>query len=120
MSIERGDVIHQGQVIAQYRKARNWSQFDLAEALQVDVRTVQRMEQQSMIKSPERRRLLVGLLGIPGILMGLEDDHPIIEKTNIVFNYDQMAFLEDQMTTRWEMYHTGGTLRAARGLDMWI
>ena len=31
-----------------------------------------------------------------------------------------MAFLEDQMTTRWEMYHTGGTLRASRGIDIWI
>jgi len=31
-----------------------------------------------------------------------------------------MSFLEDEMSTCWELYYTGGTLRAARGLDMWI
>src|SRR5260370_41789445 len=45
------DVAHQGQVIAQYRKAKKWSQQDLAEVLCVDERTVQRMEKQQMIKS---------------------------------------------------------------------
>jgi tetratricopeptide (TPR) repeat protein len=31
-----------------------------------------------------------------------------------------MSFLEDVMTTRWDMYHTGGTVRAAQGIDVWI
>ncbi len=111
---------HQGQVVAQYRKAKKWSQQDLAGTLRVDTRTVQRMECQTMIKNIGRRRLLVGLLGIPAALLGLEDEQKRADSTKIVVNQDRMAFFEDEMTTRWEMYHTGGTTRASRGLDMWI
>ena len=118
MNITPTDVAHQGQVIAQYRKARKWSQEDLAEALCIDVRTVQRMEKQPMIKSINRRELLVGLLGIPLAFMGLESQK-LTEKTNFIFNNDRMSFYEGEMAARWELFHTGGTIRAARGLDMW-
>ena len=74
MNISTADVTHQGQVVTQYRKAKKWSQEDLAEALRVDVRTVQRMEKQPMIKNITRRRLLVGLLGIPAAFMELENE----------------------------------------------
>jgi len=111
---------HQGQIIAQYRKLKKWSQQDLAEALRADVRTVQRMEQQHMIKSVSRRQLLVGLLGIPATLMALDPLQALIIKPSLALNHDRMTFFEDEMAARWELYHTGGTLRAARGLDMWI
>src|SRR5712692_1786066 len=121
VNINTADVTHQGQVITQYRKAKKWSQEDLAEALQVDVRTVQRMEKQAMIKNISRRQLLMGLLGIPAALMELENGllHQAL-KTPLTLNKDRMSFLEDEMPTRWELYYTGGTLRAARGLDIWI
>ena len=121
MNINSADVTHQGQVITQYRKAKKWSQEDLAEALHVDVRTVQRMEKQAMIKNINRRQLLIGLLGIPAALMELENEllHHTL-KTPLVLNNDRMSFLEDEMSTRWELYYTGGTLRAARSLDMWM
>lgn len=121
MSINSSDVTHQGQVITQYRKAKKWSQEDLAEALQVDVRTVQRMEKQAMVKNINRRQLLIGLLGIPAALMELENEllHQAL-KAPLVLNNDRMSFLEDEMSTRWELYYTGGTLRAARSLDMWM
>ncbi len=120
VSIQEASSIHQGQAIAQYRKAKKWSQSDLAEALHVDVRTVQRMETQNMIKSIERRQLLIGLLGIPAALLALEGELPKTSRVHININKDQMSFLEDIMTTRWDMYHTGGTVRAAQGLDVWI
>jgi ribosome-binding protein aMBF1 (putative translation factor) len=66
------DVAHQGKVVARYRDAKGWSQADLAEALGIDLRTVQRMEKQPVIKNPQRRALLVGLLGIPLMLVGLD------------------------------------------------
>ena len=120
MNNETSNVTHQGQVVAQYRKALKWSQEDLAESLRIDVRTVQRMEKLAMIKDIGRRRLLIGLLGIPAVLMGLEQEQSPVEQLNLLFNYDRMAFFEDEMAARWELYFTGGTLRAARGLDMWI
>jgi transcriptional regulator with XRE-family HTH domain len=112
--------IHQGQVVAQYRKALKWSQEDLAEALRIDVRTVQRMEKQVMIRDLSRRRLLVGLLGIPAVLMGWEHEVSPVQQLNLLLNYDRMALFEEEMTARWDLYFTGGTLRAARGLDLWI
>ena len=60
-----------------------------------------------MIKNINRRRLLVGLLGIPVALMGLEFEPRDIEQLTIV-NDDQMAFFENEMTTRWEMLLIGG------------
>jgi len=120
MNSKAAGIAHQGQIIAQYRKALRWSQEDLAEALRIDVRTVQRMEKQPMIKDVSRRRLLVGLLGIPVALMGLENEQLHAELSHLLFNDDRMAFFENEMAARWELYYTGGNLRATRGLDMWI
>ena len=111
---------HQGQTIVQYRKTKGWSQEDLAGALRVDTRTVQRMEQQSMIKNVERRRLLIGLLSIPAALLGLEVEQQQAQKTPVAINTDRMSFFEEEIATRWDMYHTGGTIRAFRGLEMWL
>ncbi len=115
--------VHQGQVVVQYRKLRNWSQQDLATELHVDVRTVQRIEQQPMIKNLDRRRFLVALLGIPASLMGLDEEaqrSQVTEKASILFNDDPMSFFEDQMQTRWEVHLIGGPLRANHGLHGWI
>ncbi len=111
---------HQGQIVAEYRRAKQWTQEDLAGALRVATRTVQRMEEQGLIKDPSKRRLLVGLLGIPAALLGLEAEQKISEKTGIAVNQDRMAFFEEEMGARWDLYHVGGTVRVIRGLDMWI
>ena len=109
---------HQGKIVAQYRKINKWSRSKLAEALRVDVSTIYRMEQSSVIKDIQRRQFLVGLLGIPSVLMGLEDGAVI--PTNIKMNNDQIGFFEQEMAIRWDVYHTGGTTRAYRGLDAWL
>jgi hypothetical protein len=59
-----------------------------------------------MIKNINRRRLLVGLLGIPVALMGLEIEPRDAEQPTIV-NDDRMAFFENEMATRWEMLLKG-------------
>ena len=110
---------HQGQIVAQYRKMNKWSREKLAEALHVDVSTVYRMERHSVIKNLKRRELLVGLLGIPAALIGLSDE-PQTFITSPVLNDDRMTFFEHEMASRWEVYHTGGTIRANRGLDIWL
>jgi len=118
-SIAKG-VIHQGQVVATYRKAKDWSQSDLAEVLKIDLRTVQRMERQAFIKNLDRREFLAGILEIPVALMGLENDQKLAEKVQRVLNHDRMAFFEQEMEARRSLYHTGGTICAACGLDAWI
>jgi transcriptional regulator with XRE-family HTH domain len=111
--------IGHGALVAHYRRARNWTQEQLAAALQVDTRTVQRMERKAMIREVNRRRLLVAMLGIPAGLLGLAEEQQAAQRTTVTVNDDRMAFLEDELTTRREMYHTGGTLRAARGITTW-
>ncbi len=108
---------HQGQLVAQYRKAAGWSQSKLAECLHVSVHTVQRMEREAMIKDPQRRRLLVALLGIPAIYMNI-DGEPLAQTANILlFNDDPMSSIEDMIDNRWKLHLMGGPLSAFHGLD---
>lgn len=119
-SSRQAESTHQGRIIAQYREARHWTQQRLAEELGVDLRTVQRMEQRPMIKNVERRKLLIRLLGIPAALMALEGELQTSHHTDFLLNADPMSFFEDEVVTRWEVYHIGGTSRAARSLDRWM
>lgn len=110
--------LHQGQVVAHYRKALKWSQQDLADDLGVSLRTVQRLEQTPMIEDMKRRDFLVKLLGIPAALMALEHDVLFNEKkSNLILNDDPMGFLEDIVATRWKTHLMGGPLNAASGLN---
>jgi tetratricopeptide (TPR) repeat protein len=116
----RAGSIHQGQIIAQYRDAMHWTQQRLADELGVDLRTVQRMEQRPMIKSLKRRQFLVELLGIPAVLMALENEKPRLHAISLMFNDDPMAYLENAMTLRFEAQQIGGTRSASQGLPMWM
>jgi tetratricopeptide (TPR) repeat protein len=93
---------------------------DLAKALGVDTQTVQIMEEQRVIKNMDmnRRKLLIGMLGIPAALLGLSGEPQIHHSSSI--SDDRMNFFEHQMATRWDIYHTGGTIRASHGLDTWM
>jgi transcriptional regulator with XRE-family HTH domain len=118
MSLNGIGIQHQGQLVAQYRKAMKWSQQDLADALGVSLRTVQRLEQTPMIEDVNRRTFLVKLLGIPAALMALENDVTFSgKKVNLVFNDGPMSFLEDIIATRWKTHLMGGPVNAAHGLE---
>ncbi|MBV8694942.1 MAG: helix-turn-helix transcriptional regulator, partial [Ktedonobacteraceae bacterium] len=66
--------MHQGRLVATYRQAAHLSQQDLADLMGVSVYTVQRMEKEAVIKSFERRQLLIALLGIPAAYLQLTTD----------------------------------------------
>src|SRR5438874_885263 len=93
-------VEHQGQLVARYRRYMNLSQHDLAEAMHLSLRTVQRMEQEFVIHDPERRRFLVGLLGIPAAKMLLDDELLPVQKQRPPLNEDQMSFIEGIIDAR--------------------
>lgn len=119
MAMNMADAEHQGKIVAKYRRDNKWPRSKLAEALHVDVCTIYRMEKQSVIKDSKRRQLLVGLLGIPAVLLGLDIEQESLP-SNRAINADRMAFFEHELATRWDVYHTGGTHRATRGFEIWL
>jgi transcriptional regulator with XRE-family HTH domain len=120
MSQEELEEPHHGQIIAEYRKHKNWTHEDLALALRVHPRTVQRLEEKPMIKSVSRRRFVAGMLGIPVALLGLETSPTETLPFRSPTTEDRMTFYEEELALRWEVYFTGGTARAAHGLSQWI
>ena len=72
--------------------AKSWGGLkqDLADALGVSLRTVQRMEQEAVMKNLERRRFLVALLGIPAAFLGLDQERQ--EINTLDFYEDPMSF----------------------------
>ncbi|MBV9259441.1 MAG: helix-turn-helix transcriptional regulator [Ktedonobacteraceae bacterium] len=108
---------HQGKLVAQYRSYMKMTQHDLADALGVSLRTIQRMEKEAVIEDRERRRFLVALLGIPAAYMGFAEEQQTKDETMLLFNNDPMSFIEDTVTHRWKTHLMGGPLSAARGLE---
>jgi tetratricopeptide (TPR) repeat protein len=118
MTSDTTGTVHQGELAAAYRRRRKISRATLAGTLGVDESTVYRMEQMSLIRNLTRRKLLVGVLGIPAELMGLDNEQRPFESP-LILNDDRMAFFEDEMIMRWDMYRTGGTALASRS-SAWL
>ncbi|GHO77003.1 hypothetical protein KSD_47740 [Ktedonobacter sp. SOSP1-85] len=112
--------IHQGGLVARYRKHMNMSQQDLADAMHVSLRTVQRLEKEAVIEDLNRRRFLVALLGIPATYMGLNIQQQAIDEALFLFNDDPMTFLEDMVANRWKTHLMGGPLSASQGLERFV
>jgi len=112
--------VHQGKLVAQYRKAANISQSKLAEYMHVSVHTVQRLEKEAVIKDYDRRRFLVALLGIPAISMGLGTEQHQRETEMLLFNDDPMLFIEDMVANRWRTHLMGGPSSAAQGMGRMV
>lgn len=120
MKIIQVEHIHQGKLVAQYRKAANISQSKLAEYMHVSVHTVQRLEKEAVIKDPDRRRFLVALLGIPAAYMGLGTEQHKRETEILLFNDDPMLFIEDMVANRWRTHLMGGPSGAAQGMGRMV
>lgn len=120
MASEPFDSSHHGQIVRYYRKRKKWSRSKLAQELGVDESTIYRMERRPTLRDPQRRQILIALLGIPASLMEVTEELPLSKEVFPVFNNDSMAFFEDQVGTRWDMYRTGGTLYASQGLKSFI
>ncbi len=74
-----------------------------------------------MIRDPERRKFLVGLLGIPAAYMMLDaDEKPLLRPTRVILNNDHMAFYEGQLEANWKVFHLGGTSHAAPYISRWM
>ena len=111
---------HHGEIIAIYRKAHNMTQEDLAKALHVNIRTIQKMEAHEHIRNINRRWFLVGLLGIPAIELDLAGPPPWSKKTALLANADTMNFFENELALHWKPYKSAGPGTAATTLPDWL
>src|SRR5438094_694497 len=72
-----------------------------------------------------RRNMLRQILNIAGAAFVLPSQEWQLEKllnakqSNNIINGDLVAFFENAMIARWELYYTGGAIRAAHDLDLW-
>src|SRR5689334_10365845 len=111
--------MHQGKLVAQYRENLGMTQEELAEEMDVHVRTVQKLESRAMIRSIARRWFLVGLLGIPASQLGLQGEPPWSKKRSFPVSDDTMGFFEHEMAMRWHVFQSSGLGIASRGMDIW-
>jgi tetratricopeptide (TPR) repeat protein len=117
---EGDELMHQGQLVVQYRENIGQTQEWLAAELGVDVRTVQRLERTAMIRSNSRRWFLVGLLGIPASDLNLTGEPPWSKKKRLPVNDDVIGFFESELGMRWQVYKSAGPNFAVQGMDMWM
>jgi transcriptional regulator with XRE-family HTH domain/tetratricopeptide (TPR) repeat protein len=113
-------MMHQGQLVAQYRQHLDMTQEALADEMGIHLRTVQRLESKAMIRSIARRWFLVGLLGIPASELGLEGSPPWSKKRYLIVNDDTMGFFEHELAMRWQVYKASGPALASQGLASWM
>ena len=74
-----------GKVTRHFRKAKGWTQSQLAEALGLTELTVRNMEKKTQgLGSLSRRRALSFLLSIPPLLLGLDAEHIVREFGTVV------------------------------------
>jgi transcriptional regulator with XRE-family HTH domain len=73
-----------GAVVKYFRRAKGWTQAQLAESLGIRLLGIQKMENSgSSLDSLSRRRALRFLLGIPPVLLGIDSEH-IAKEVNAV------------------------------------
>jgi transcriptional regulator with XRE-family HTH domain len=85
-----------GELLIDFRKHRNMSQFDFAALLDVDARTVIRWEKNESLIKGEKERLLTSVFGIPHqVLRNLNSDKPI----SIYFDFNKWAYSLSSLST---------------------
>jgi transcriptional regulator with XRE-family HTH domain len=100
-----------GYVVKHYRRAKRWTQAQLATALGVEELSVRSMENRgSGLDSLARRRALRFLLGIPPVLLGLDDTHAQAATSSLLRSVSvSLPSLEDVRRAQqrlWDGYYT--------------
>lgn len=104
-----------GAVVKWYRRAKRWTQGQLAEALNIQVLAVRNMENtNTALDLLSRRRAVQFLLSIPPVLLGLDAEHglssPVDGGTAHLSSASQLPSLEKAQTMQarlWSGYYTG-------------
>ncbi len=134
-----------GELLRRYRKSYGYhcTQAEIAERFGYSKETISSWEQGRRFPAHEEVPRFAQLIGLDpeevkrAIQVGHMQAHPgkiasesdFLSSTRVdlssflltsLFNDDRLAFLENELLTRWEVYRTGGSLLASRGLAGWV
>ena len=121
-------------LLREARLKRGWSQQQLADFAGLSLSTIERAERGNPLRIDSIQRLCECLEKTPeelGLVPSVETEknQPADcgtshisnqEQLHIILDSDYLTILEDNVTNRWTLYHTGGTSRAMRGLNLLI
>lgn len=102
-----------GSVVKQYRRSKQWTQGDLADALGIRELGVRKMEKNgSGLDLLTRRRALQFLLGVPPLLLGLDGAHgvpaaPALSRSASSLALPSLEELRSAQQRLWDGYYTG-------------
>ena len=108
---------HHGKIIKYFRKDINrLTQEQLAEALGITTRWLQELETMLFILNTNTREALAMRLGIPRLLLNLEEVDILSQYGKISLDNWLVDSWENEMFSRWELYYASNSLITERGL----
>lgn len=108
-----------GAVVKWYRRAKKWTQRDLADGLGIQELGVRRMEKGAGLDSLARRRALRFLLGVPPLLLGLDgvNGAPSVLHPAAYAGIPTLDDLRRKQERLWVGYYTGDGLNQLHTLN---
>lgn len=115
-----------GELLRRFRKYNDYTQAEAAKRLGYSVETIKSWEQGRRFPIREEVARLADLMELDvqevkraiQLERGQEQLYKASDKH--IFNDDRLIFIENELLTRWDVYRTGGSRFAYRGLDMFI
>ncbi len=115
-----------GVLLRRFRKYNDYTQAETAKRLGYSEETIKSWEQGRRFPAREEVERLAGLMELDAeevkCAIQLERSQTQLYKASDkrIFHDDRLAFIENELFTRWDVYRTGGSRFAYRGLDLWV
>lgn len=115
-----------GELFKHFRKAYDYTQAEAAKQFGYSEETIKSWEQGRRFPSRDDIKRLASLMEIDQeeVKKAIKVGHSKAEAGKIQLGNtvgdNHISFFENEIHTRWDMYRTGGSKRASRGLDIWL
>lgn len=115
-----------GELVRRFRKYNDYTQAETAKRLGYSEETIKSWEQGRRFPAREEVARLSDLMELDVLEVkraiqlerGQTQLHKVFDKN--IFNDDRLVFIENELLTRWDVYRTGGSRFAYRGLDLFV
>ena len=115
-----------GELLKRFRKYHDYTQAETAKHLGYSEETIKSWEQGRRFPAREEVARLAGLMKMDAQevkrAIQLERSQTQLYKASDkpLFNHDRLVLIENELFTRWDIYRTGGSRFAYRGLDLFV